>query len=191
MGPNPSTPTWGRVCYPTPTPTSSQCFQFLHRMRQTGSNGSFYVRKSALKRLEGVEAFMPMKKCDCIGVMCVPRLLGEEYVPAVAWPKIWGSGAYMPRPTTASSDGVASGRLKGWQKFIPRVIVWDEVCTVHAPTGNFPHRLKGRGVQVICCSDQGQPPTIAVEMPNDWLCAVAQQPANYYEEGKENPPAAW
>ena len=27
---------------------------------------SIYARKSALKRLEGVEAFIPMKKCDCI-----------------------------------------------------------------------------------------------------------------------------
>ena len=34
---------------------------------------SIYVRKSALKRLEGVEAYMPMKKCDCSRVMCVPR----------------------------------------------------------------------------------------------------------------------
>ena len=49
---------------------------------------SIYDRKSALKRLEGVEAFMPMKKCDCSGVMCVPRLLGEEYLPAVA-PAQW------------------------------------------------------------------------------------------------------
>ena len=33
---------------------------------------SIYVRKSALKRLEGVEAFIPIKKCDCI-----PCLLGR------------------------------------------------------------------------------------------------------------------
>ena len=44
--------------------------------------------------------------------------------------------------------------------------------------------LEGRGVQVICCGDQGQPPAIAGEMPRDWLRAVAQQPANYYEEGE-------
>ena len=29
--------------------------------------------------------------------------------------------------------------------------------------------LEGRGVQVICCGDQGQPPPIAGEMPHDWL----------------------
>ena len=42
--------------------------------------------------------------------------------------------------------------------------------------------LEGRGVQVICCGDQGQPPPVAGEMSHDWLRAVAQQPANYYEE---------
>ena len=59
---------------------------------------SIYVRKSVLKGLEGVEAFMPMKKCDCSGVMCVPRLLGEEYFPAVA-PAQWrdkDEELYMP-----------------------------------------------------------------------------------------------
>ena len=162
---------------------------------------SIYVRKSTLKRLEGVEAFIPMKKCDCRcsgGTMCVSCLLGEEHLHAVAparwrdkdeelympveqaaylakpyyktskknlsqhraaprrpavevplelpkrrrgqrqkpferssssareipsssarhiaWPKRCGPGASRPRPTTASSDGVArrSGRLKGW-----------------------------------------------------------------------------
>ena len=69
------------------------------------------------------------------------------------------------------------------QKFIPRVIIWDEVCTVPRPTlETFLDWLEGRGVQVICCGDQGQPPPTAGEMPHDWLCAVAQQPANYYEE---------
>ena len=38
---------------------------------------SIYVRTSALRRLEGVEAFIPMKICDCR--MCVPCLLGEEF----------------------------------------------------------------------------------------------------------------
>ena len=66
------------------------------------------------------------------------------------------------------------------QKFIPRVIIWDEVCTVPRPT--LETFLEGRGVQVICCGDQGQPSPIAGEMPHDWLRAVAQQPANYYEE---------
>ncbi|MEW8652543.1 MAG: AAA family ATPase [Candidatus Thiodiazotropha sp.] len=69
------------------------------------------------------------------------------------------------------------------RKFIPRVIIWDEVCTVPRPTlETFLDWLEGRGVQVICCGDQGQPPPITGEMPHDWLRAVAQQPANYYEE---------
>lgn len=65
------------------------------------------------------------------------------------------------------------------QKFIPRVIIWDEICTVARPIletfiGWFDHR----GVQVLCCDHQGQPPPIAGEMPHDWL----QQTADYYEE---------
>ncbi|MEW8688125.1 MAG: hypothetical protein AB2556_20130 [Candidatus Thiodiazotropha sp.] len=37
------------------------------------------------------------------------------------------------------------------QKFIPRVIIWDEVCTVPCPTlETFLDWLQGRGVQVIC-----------------------------------------
>ena len=65
------------------------------------------------------------------------------------------------------------------QKFIPCVNIWDEVCTVPRPTlETFLDWLEGRGVQVICCGDQGQPPPIAGEMPHDWL----SKHANYYEE---------
>lgn len=65
------------------------------------------------------------------------------------------------------------------QKYIPRVIIWDEVCTVPRPIlETFLEWLDHRGVQVICCGDQGQPPPIAGEMPHDWL----QQQAAYYEE---------
>ena len=65
------------------------------------------------------------------------------------------------------------------QKFIPRVIIWDEVCTVPRPTlETFLDWLEGLGVQVICCGDQGQTSPIVGEMPYDWLRAVAQQPAN-------------
>ena len=69
------------------------------------------------------------------------------------------------------------------QKFISRVIIWDEVCTVPRPTlETFLDWLEGRGVQIICCGDQGQLPPIAGEIPHDWLRAFAQQPANYYGE---------
>ena len=65
------------------------------------------------------------------------------------------------------------------QKFIPRLIIWDEVCTVPRPAlETFLDLLEGRGIQVICCGDQGQPPLIAGEMPHDWL----REYANYYEE---------
>ncbi|MCU7846333.1 MAG: AAA family ATPase, partial [Candidatus Thiodiazotropha sp. (ex Monitilora ramsayi)] len=65
------------------------------------------------------------------------------------------------------------------QKFIPRVIIWDEVCTVPRPIlETFLDWLEQRGVQVVCCGDQGQPPPIAGEMPHDWL----QQRADYHEE---------
>ena len=62
------------------------------------------------------------------------------------------------------------------QKFVPRVIIWDEVCTVpRATLETFLDWFEGRGVQVICCGDQGQPPPIAREMPHDGHAA-------YYEE---------
>ena len=65
------------------------------------------------------------------------------------------------------------------QKFVPRVIIWDEVCTVPRLTlETFLDWLEGQGVQVICCGDQGQPPPIAGEMPHDWLRGHAA----YYEE---------
>ena len=225
---------------------------------------SIYVRKSALKRLEGVEAFIPIKK------MRLHSLFARKmYLPAVA-PAQWRDKEeelYMPvehaaylakpdyiantkkdlSPSTApshddplsrhrlsyTSGGGDSGktarvielfrqrdpllltpthrlakemRARGvqaqtyhsffrwsgqteWtpermgQKFIPRVIIWDEVCTVPRPTlETLLDWLEGRSVQVICCGDQGQPPPIAGEMPHNWLRAVAQQPANYYEE---------
>ncbi|MEW8688129.1 MAG: AAA family ATPase [Candidatus Thiodiazotropha sp.] len=65
------------------------------------------------------------------------------------------------------------------QKYIPRVIIWDEVCTVHRPIlETFFDWLDGRGVQVVSCGEQSQPPLITGEMPHDWL----QWRANYYEE---------
>ncbi|MEW8688950.1 MAG: AAA family ATPase [Candidatus Thiodiazotropha sp.] len=43
------------------------------------------------------------------------------------------------------------------QKYIPRVIIWDEVCIVPRPISEtFLDWLNGRGVQVVCCGDQGR-----------------------------------
>ena len=55
--------------------------------------GSIYVRKSALKRLEGVEAFIPMK------IMRLRSLFArEEYLPVVAQP----NGVIRTRSSTCS-----------------------------------------------------------------------------------------
>ena len=62
------------------------------------ATNSIYVRKSALKKLRGVEAFMGKKKCNCSGIMCSPSLLREECLSAVA-PGQWrdkGEELYMP-----------------------------------------------------------------------------------------------
>ena len=65
------------------------------------------------------------------------------------------------------------------QKYIPRVIIWDEVCTVPRPVLEiFLDWLSQRGVQVICWGDQGQPPPIAGESPHDWL----RGHCDYYKE---------
>ena len=65
------------------------------------------------------------------------------------------------------------------QQYIPRVTIWDEVCTVpQLILETFLDWLDIRGAQVVCCGNQGQPPQIAREMPHDWL----QEKADYYEE---------
>ncbi|MEW8689172.1 MAG: AAA family ATPase [Candidatus Thiodiazotropha sp.] len=64
-------------------------------------------------------------------------------------------------------------------KYIPRVIIWDKVCTVPRPIlETFLDWLDDRGVQVVCCGDQGQQPPIAGEMPHDWLL----RKGDYHEE---------
>ncbi|KAJ7387316.1 hypothetical protein OS493_004300 [Desmophyllum pertusum] len=69
------------------------------------------------------------------------------------------------------------------QKFVPRVIIWDEVCTVPVKILQvFLEWLKQRGVQVICCGDHGQPPPISGISPHGWL----RLKASYYEEVKED-----
>ena len=65
------------------------------------------------------------------------------------------------------------------QKYIPRVTIWDEVCTVPRPIlQTFLDWLDMRGVQVVCCGDQGQPPPIAGQPPHEWLT----QHVDFYEE---------
>ena len=65
------------------------------------------------------------------------------------------------------------------QEYVPRIIIWDEVCTVPRPVlETFLDWLDQRGVQVICCGDQGQPPPITGESPHELL----KSRALYYEE---------
>ena len=65
------------------------------------------------------------------------------------------------------------------QKYFPRVIILDDVCTVPRPTlETFLDWLGQKGLQVVCCGDQGQPPPIADDTPHDWF----RQHVDYYEE---------
>ncbi|MEW8689295.1 MAG: hypothetical protein AB2556_26025 [Candidatus Thiodiazotropha sp.] len=64
-------------------------------------------------------------------------------------------------------------------KYIPCMIIWNEIFTVPRPIlETFLDWIDCRGVQVVCCGDQGQPPPIAGEMPHDWL----KRRADHYEE---------
>jgi len=94
-----------------------------------------------------------------------------------------GPGGVLHYPKSSKGPQIADTWTpeRMGQKFIPRVIVWDDVCTVpRLILETFLDWLQNRGVQVICCGDQDQPPPIAGEMPHDWL----QQKADYYEEIK-------
>ena len=65
------------------------------------------------------------------------------------------------------------------QKFAPRVIIWEEICTVtQTILETFLDWLEHRGGQVVCCGDQGQPTPVVGEMSHDWL----KQRANYSKE---------
>ncbi|RHZ51156.1 hypothetical protein Glove_482g26 [Diversispora epigaea] len=65
------------------------------------------------------------------------------------------------------------------EKKFPRVIIWDEVCTVPKHILEmFINYLLEHKCQVICCGDDAQPPPFFGEMPHDWL----KKNANYYEE---------
>ena len=68
-----------------------------------------------------------------------------------------------------------------WTRESPRVIMWDEICTVPRPIlKTFLDWLEHRG-------DHGQPPPITGDMPRDWL----RQKADYYEDPqKQYPPPA-
>ena len=65
------------------------------------------------------------------------------------------------------------------QKFILCVIIQDEVFTVPQKIlETFYDWPESRGVQVICCAGQSQPPPIAGILLHGWL----QEKTDYYEE---------
>ena len=66
---------------------------------------SIYVRKSALKKLERVEAFMPMKKCDCSGVP-VRSLFARERVPS--------RRSSLPNGMMRTRSSTCPGWVVGW-----------------------------------------------------------------------------
>lgn len=60
---------------------------------------------------------------------------------------------------------------------LPKIILWDEVCTVPLDMLNkFVDFLNGK-CQVIFCGDPAQPPPISGEMPHEWLKTIC-----YHEE---------
>ncbi|CAG8662353.1 8747_t:CDS:1, partial [Paraglomus occultum] len=65
------------------------------------------------------------------------------------------------------------------EKKFPRVVIWDEVCTVPKHILEmFIDYLLEQKCQVICCGDDAQPPPFFGEMPHNWL----KEHADYYEE---------
>ena len=202
---------------------------------------SIYVCKSALHKLEGVEAYVAPKRSDCGEVMCMLCLLKEDFLPPVA-PAQWRDkgesifmpmehAAYLAKPdcTATKKDLIAStaprhgdplsrqrlsylnggggsgkttrvielfrtrnplvftqthrlakkmqargvqaqtyhsffrwsGQTK-WtpermgRKFIPRVIIWDKVCTVPRPSlETFLDWLEGRASRSPAAATRG------------------------------------
>ena len=92
-----------------------------------------------------------------------------------------GGGSGKPRERSSSSVPETSSSST-------RPIAWPKRCGPGASRllplerperlETFLDWLEGRGVQVICCGDQGQPPPIAGEIPHDWL----REHVNYYKE---------
>jgi len=64
---------------------------------------SIYIQKTALHKLEGIEAYMNPKACDCGREYCVSCMTGQKYLPTVA-PAQWrdkGEQLCMPQEHAA------------------------------------------------------------------------------------------
>ena len=56
------------------------------------------------------------------------------------------------------------------EKFIPVVIIWDEMCTVSLDVLHmFLDWLLRVNTKLILCGDHGHPPPFVDESPHDWL----------------------
>jgi hypothetical protein len=65
------------------------------------------------------------------------------------------------------------------EKFIPAVVIWDEICTVSLEVLQlFLYWLLRASGTVIMCGDHGQPPPFVGKCPHDWLKGFV----DYYEE---------
>jgi hypothetical protein len=65
------------------------------------------------------------------------------------------------------------------EKFIPEIIIWDEICTVSLDVlKTFLDWLLLSNVKVIMCGDHGQPPPFVGKSPHDYLKGFV----DYYEE---------
>jgi hypothetical protein len=65
------------------------------------------------------------------------------------------------------------------EKYIPKYIIWDEICTVSLETlKTFLEWLLTKNTAVIMCGDHGQPPPFVGQSPHEWL----KNNVDYYEE---------
>jgi hypothetical protein len=64
-------------------------------------------------------------------------------------------------------------------KFIPEIIIWDEICTVSLDVlQTFLEWLLLKNTKVVMCGDHGQPPPCIGASPHEWLKGFV----DYYEE---------
>ncbi len=65
------------------------------------------------------------------------------------------------------------------EKYIPKIIIWDEICTVSLEVLQiFLDWLLLKNTAVIMCGDHGQPPPFVGQSPHEWLKIFV----DYYEE---------
>ena len=104
----------------------------------------------------GSELFHPLNPLTDVEELCVDPLIFEarEEGGVFYTPGMSNYGPQLPdKDWTPERMG---------QKFIPRVVIWDEIATVpkHILEPFLDWLVDHMGVQVVCCGDQGQPEPI-------------------------------